>query len=278
MRQRSLVDKIVYGVAGQNDSGPRRLPYPSRRVRIKIKDKLLQRSPIPIGSAKFAKPSTWGRTSRTGQRAQIHISSGLTNALETTNFGTSNSILLATLGVTTIAQELCHWVRAELHFPIAPPTRHTSRIHSYSQNRDDIVHGESDYLLELAMWGGMVVALFRDQTDTLEGGQVSSLGALCLGADPLWSIDEFKHDNGLPTIEYVLERLQLQHHLNQMRKQQETTFPLFNLSELEGAERRYKSYHRMRGEYGREDGENDAESDVPAYHTADTAPGLIQSQ
>ncbi|KAJ6502141.1 hypothetical protein C8R45DRAFT_610247 [Mycena sanguinolenta] len=234
-----------------------------------IEEKLRQHSPIPIGSKQFAKISIWGTTCHTRYKARMYISSSLTKALESTNLAAPNSMFLAILGVAIIAHELCHWVRAELHFPITPPTRHASRFYSYSKIHEDLVHGESGYLLETRMWGGVAFALFQNERDK---GDISRLDALCLETGPLWTVDQFRNNNGPPTSEYILERLDLQQHLIHMRNGQEMRFPLFNVSRLEMTGRRYQYHLRLRGDCDGEGGE-----EVSGYHTDNAVVSNAQS-
>ncbi|KAJ7272686.1 hypothetical protein B0H12DRAFT_1091539 [Mycena haematopus] len=213
--------------------------------------KLLQKNnPVAFQSCAFPKASTWARTSRTSSGTFMYLSSALVSALEDTSAAALNAPLLVTLAVTTIAHEVTHWVRFLLNIPITPPTRHVSRFCSRGSNdADDDIHGESGYALEAALWGGVVTALFKYKHD-IDGGHISAVQALCLEARPLWSVDQFKNNNGPPTKEYLPPTLHLLRRLHRIKDGEFLSFPLFDISTLTviGHGHEYNGYYRTRGE------------------------------
>ncbi|KAJ6485857.1 hypothetical protein C8R45DRAFT_284665 [Mycena sanguinolenta] len=156
-------------------------------------------SPIMLECQAFDKSSTLGRTVRSASSGliSVYISEALATAVEVTPLDAPKSPLLATLAVTKIVHQLCHWIRFLLSDSLPPLTQHVS--HS--------AYRESGYALETAMWGGVVTAMFQSEEDTLRGGQVSRMNALCLEASPPWSAEGIRDNGGPPPTEYCLGEL-----------------------------------------------------------------------
>ncbi|KAF7370882.1 hypothetical protein MSAN_00722100 [Mycena sanguinolenta] len=206
---------------------------------MKIKALIEEHNPILLECQVFDEPSTWGRTVRTASgMISVYISKALTTALEVTPLDAPNSPLLATLAVTKIVHQLCHWMRFLLSGPMATPTPHVS--HS--------AYEESGYALEIATSQLLSINYFRNEEHTLTGGQVSRVKALCLEAGPLWTAEQIKCNDGPPPTEYCLVDIELGKRLFRMKDGEELSFPMFNIANLDvvGKHWEYDMCYRVR--------------------------------
>jgi hypothetical protein len=120
-------------------------------------------SPLFLSPRPFGKASKYSKTEFSASGISLQISDSLIMAVESTPISADNAPFLATLAVATITHQLAHWARGHLKLPITPPTSHVSRFCSTvtEDTGARTIHGESGYILETAVWGGVITALFQ---------------------------------------------------------------------------------------------------------------------
>ncbi|KAJ7356716.1 hypothetical protein DFH08DRAFT_849842 [Mycena albidolilacea] len=205
-------------------------------------------SPLFLSPRPFGKASKYGKTKFSASGISIQISDSLIMAVESTPTSADNAPFLATLAVATITHQLAHWARGHLKLPITPPTLHVSRFCSTvtEDTGARTIHGESGYILETAVWGGVITALFQQKEGTEDPGNFSAMSALCVEAGPVWTVEQYVDDSGPPPTEYLLESHRLAEVLRQLGEGEGFSFPLFCVADLSVVGEEHSGYHRLR--------------------------------